>query len=386
MRMLRDASALRRPVSRRGLRGQRRKRSCERRTRRAAVAYVRFARGHGRELRQAAGHLGLSPRTVSRWWREWKTDQLALRARGRPTKTIGPWRRASVIGAMRKLPGVGVPTLRVLFPDVGKRELQELVDRFRSATRRDRRLLIHALRWTRPGSVWAIDFSEPPCPINGVHDQILCVRDLGSGCELWTLPILGKCAEVAIHSLKALVHWYGAPLVLKLDNDGVFRSHAVKRWAREVGIRLLYSPPYTPEYNGSIETGMGSLKTLAHVASALHDRPGQWTCDDIEEARCRMNLEGRPRGARGPSPDELWRGRDRINDAERDDFNTTYHDHYIAECDARELDPAVQWQHTERASIDRAALTSTLVKHGLLCIRRRRITLPIRKRNRAIIS
>ena len=309
-----------------------------------------------------------------------------MHARGRPVKAMSEASRSAVMDVLRRLPGVGVPTLRALFPEVGKRELQELVDRYRRAMRRGRRVAIRALRWTRPGAVWAMDFSEPPCNIDGVYDQVLCVRDLGSSCELWTLPIIGKSTQVVIHSLKALVHWYGAPLVLKLDNDGVFRSLDLKRWAREAGTRLLYSPPYTPEYNGSVESGMGSLKTQAHRISATHDRPGQWTCDDIEEARCRMNLEGRPRGADGPSRDELWCGRDRVAESERTHFNAVYRDRYAAECNARELDSKVQWQHAQRASIDRAALRGTLVKLGFLMIRRRRITLPIRKRNRARIT
>jgi len=386
MRMLKIADAPRHPVSRRGLRGQRRRRHCERRTRRAAVAYLRFALSRGRGLHRAAEHLAVSPRTLRRWWQDWRTHRIELRARGRPIKAMSESTRSAVIEVLHQVSGVGVPTLREIFPEAGKRELQELVDRYRRAMRRGRRVAIRALRWTRPGSVWAVDFSEPPCKIDGVYDQVLCVRDLGSGCELWTLPILGKSSQVVIHSLKALAHWHGAPLVLKLDNDGVFRSLDFKGWASEARIRLLYSPPYTPEYNGSVETGMGSLKCLAHRVSAANDRPGEWTCDDIEEARCRMNLEGRPRGASGPSPDALWRGRDRIDVIERDRFEAIYRERYEAECDARELDSKVQWQHAQRASIDRAALTGTLVKLGFLMIRRRRITLPIRKRNRAVIS
>ena len=385
MRMLSLLDAPRGGESRRGLRGQRRRRNSERRSRRAAVAYLRFGRGRGRDLRRAAEHLGVSPRTLLRWWQEWKTNRLELRTRGRPIKAMSPASRSAVMDVLRRLPGVGVPTLRVFFPDAGKRELQELVKRHRRAVRRGRRVTIQALRWTRPGSVWAMDFSEPPCRIDGMYDQVLCLRDLGSESELWALPILGKDTKVVIHSLKALVQWYGAPLVLKLDNDGVFRSLEFKRWAREAGIRLLYSPPYTPEYNGSVEAGMGALKLQAHRISALHDRPGQWTCDDIEEARCRMNLEGRPHGAAGPSPDELWRKRDRVTEAERECLDAVYRDHFTNECNARELDSTVQWQHAQRASIDRAALTSTLVKLGFLMIRRRRITLPIRKHNRVRI-
>jgi hypothetical protein len=32
--------------------------------------------------------------------------------------------------------------------------------------------------------VWAIDFAEPPQPIDGSYTRLLAVRDLGSGYQL----------------------------------------------------------------------------------------------------------------------------------------------------------------------------------------------------------
>jgi hypothetical protein len=39
----------------------------------------------------------------------------------------------------------------------------------------------HVLHWTVPGSVWAMDFAEPPAPVDGVYDYLFSVRDLASG-------------------------------------------------------------------------------------------------------------------------------------------------------------------------------------------------------------
>jgi transposase InsO family protein len=317
---------------------------------------------------------------LRRWEQAWRGTRLALQVRGRPVEPAEAELRAAVFATLQELgPGIGVPTLQRRFPEVGKRELEELVRRYRHAHRRERRILLHALRWRRPGSVWAMDFTEPPMPVERLYDQVFCVRDLPSGYQLWALPTIGKHTRTVIQALEALVKWYGAPLVLKLDNDGVFRSEALRAWAREHRILLLYSPARTPSYNGAAECGIGGVKTQAHYISALNDRVGEWTCDDIEQARRQMNQLGRPRGSAGPCPDELWNDREALNDHERDSFLRTYRRRYGVEAAKRGIPWGVQLQHTERTSIDRKAIAWVLVKHGFLMIRRRRITLPIRR-------
>jgi transposase InsO family protein len=270
-----------------------------------------------------------------------------------------------------------VPTLRGYFPEAGKRELEELVRRYRHAHRRKRRILLYALRWHRPGSVWAMDFAEPPAPVDGLYDQILCVRELSSGYQLWALPTIGKHARTVIHALEALVKWHGAPLVLKLDNDGTFRGGELRSWSWKHGVELLFSPARTPSYNGAAECGIGSLKTKSHYISALNDRVGEWTCDDVEQAKRQMNRLGRPRGVDGPCPKELWNDRVRLSDNERAVFQRDYRRYYAFESASRGIPRGVQLQHTERSSIDRHALARVLVERGYLSIRRRRITLPI---------
>ena len=43
--------------------------------------------------------------------------------------------------------------------------LRDLRNRYREVHRRKRGYL-HALKWTRPGTVWAMDFAHAPCPID----------------------------------------------------------------------------------------------------------------------------------------------------------------------------------------------------------------------------
>jgi transposase InsO family protein len=324
---------------------------------------------------------------LRRWEKAWHRNRLAVQVRGRPIEPAEAELRAAVYATLQELgPGSGVPTLHRLFPEVGKRELEELVRRYRHAHRRERRILLYALRWRRPGSVWAMDFTEPPKPVEGLYDQIFCVRDLPSGYQLWALPTIGKHTRTVIQALEALVKWHGAPLVLKLDNDGVFRSDALRAWARERGVLLLYSPARRPSYNGAAENGIGGLKIRAHYISALNDRVGNWTCDDLEQARRQMNRLGRPRGADGACPDELWNDRESVRDEERDVFLRDYRRRYGVESAKRGIPWGVQLQHIERTSIDREAIARVLVEHGFLMIRRRRITLSIRRWNADKIS
>jgi hypothetical protein len=70
------------------------------------------------------------------------------------------------------------------------------------------------------------------------------------------------------------------------------------------GTLQLLSPPGTPEYNGTCEAGIGSLKTRTHHEAARNDRPGEWTCDDVEGARMMDNETGRPWGVNGLTPKE----------------------------------------------------------------------------------
>jgi transposase InsO family protein len=364
------------PPRRRGLPGQKKRRRVERRVRRTTLACRRLAQRHGQPLVTLAASLGISPRSLRRWWQGWRRDGLAPRPRGRPPQHATRAERQDVLALFRDVgPHVGLPTLRRTFPAIARGELLELQRRYRRAWRRHRRLLLYLLHWRRAGAVWAMDFSEPPAPIDGQFKRLLLVRDLASGCQLAALPTRGEDGHVLRRLLDTLVAWHGVPLVLKSDNGSAFIADATRAWAVSHQVLQLYSPPSTPEYNGAVEAGIGSLKTHAHYAATGAGRPaGHWTCDDIEAAAQQANEMALPHGPHGPTPQEAWRQRPTIARDERDALRRTYRRRYALECSQRGLPWSVALQRNVKASVDRVAISQALIEHGYLAIRRKRIT------------
>jgi hypothetical protein len=180
-----------RPVSearrRRGLAGQRTRRLVEQRVRRHAVAFRRWASVQGLSIAVVAQHLGIRQRTLQSWETGWKRERLRVEGRGRPTcRSDRPARQQllSLIGLLG--PRIGVPTLQALCPQMARREVQDVLRRYRKVWKRRQKLLASILHWKKPGSVWAVDFAEPPLPIEGCYVRLLAVRDLASGFLPWT--------------------------------------------------------------------------------------------------------------------------------------------------------------------------------------------------------
>jgi transposase InsO family protein len=261
---------------------------------------------------------------------------------------------------------VGVPTLQALCPGLARREVADLLRRYRRAARRRQRRLARVLHWTRPGSVWAIDFAEPPVPVEGTFARLLAVRDLASGYQLLWLPVTDESAATAAAALVALFRAHGAPLVLKTDNGSAFDADAVRALLTRQGVTQLFSPPQVPSYNGACEAGIGSMKARTHQEAARHGRPGEWTCDDVEAARLQANQTARPWGVQGPTPSERWQARVAIEPAERAAFGATLRQ--------REREARVEQGYTTdgvlprpaEAAALRVALRRALVDHGLL--------------------
>ena len=56
-------------------------------------------------------------------------------------------------------------------------ELMEIKWRYLNILERRYKPVIRKLTWTRPGTVWAMDFTEPPNPVDEIFEQILVVDD-----------------------------------------------------------------------------------------------------------------------------------------------------------------------------------------------------------------
>jgi len=256
--------------------------------------------------------------------------------------------------AMRlESPHVAIATLQAWCPSASRRAIAG----WRRREWQHRRQRARVVQWHVPGRVWAMDFSHAPQPIEGQYRAILHVRDVASHYHLAALPVPRLSAPAVCGLLHALCATADPPLVLKVDNGSAFRSQALRAWAASVGTQLLYSPPQTPRFNGSIEGSIGALTTRAHHAAVLAGHPETWTCADVEAARMAANtVTTRP--AQATALDH-WQHALRITREERRRF--------VAACEA-----ATRTLTTpNRAVTQRTAIVDTLQRFGYVSITRR---------------
>ena len=76
---------------------------------------------------------------------------------------------------------------------------------------------------------------------------------------------------------------YGPPLVIKSDNGSAFTAELFQDLLSEHGVTQLLSPPALPRYNGSVESGIGSMKLRTADHSAF-SHGTIWSADDCEAA------------------------------------------------------------------------------------------------------
>lgn len=272
-------------------------------------------------------------------------------------------------------------------PRGGRRgsHLPELTKRARRVCRRRYHQCQHVLHWTRPGSVWAMDFTETPAPIDGLYPYLLAVRDLASGQLLLALPLVTATAQETIPALAPLFAGHGAPLVLKTDNGSPFCASLTQDFLHDHRVTMLFSPPYWPRYNGAIEASIGSLKTRTEYHAAHEGRPGHWTWDDVVWAKDQANATARPHGPNRPTPDQAWATRTTITAEERLLFQASVA-HQRTEVQAQDGWPSSGPSSTmDERALDRQAIQRALVEHGYLVFRRRRLPLTFTKKKVANI-
>jgi transposase InsO family protein len=367
------------PSSHRGFARQRRARERESLLRGHIVELTLWTSTLGLSLPETANLLHLAPRTLRDWRND--LDLPSLHLLGRPTLRSPRADRTAVLDVLKELgPATSVATLRDCFAWMPRAELEDLLKRYRHVWQRRYHAAPHTLHWKVPGAVWAMDFSQAPRPIDGVYPYLFAVRDLASHQQLRWQPAFDMTALTVIDSLWGLFVTHGVPLVVKADNGSAFVADATQDFLLSLGVKLLFSPPHTPWYNGAIEAGIGSLKTRTERYAAKNGHPGYWTTDDVAAAQTEANATARPKGETGPTPDELWQTRREISPAERRLFQESvqkYRD---------ELNPQEPLSRTEDRRMNREAIRRALVEHDILLFSRRRIPLPIPSQKTANIT
>jgi transposase InsO family protein len=370
------------PSTRRGYARQRSARERESILRGNIASLTRWTLNLGLSLPETADLLHLAPRTLRHWYEDFRSEAPRIHLLGRRTLRAPLADRTEVLDVLDELgPATSVATLRTCFPSMPRAELEDLVKRYRRVWRKRHQHVQFCLHWQHPGAVWAMDFSDAPRPIDGIYPYLLAVRDLASHQQLLWLPVLDMTAETTIKALAMLFVLHGgAPLVLKADNGPAFVAAATQEFLLPAGVNLLFSPPHTPEYNGSIEAGNGSLKTRTERYATRADHPTYWTSDDVAAAQSEANATARPRGETGPTPDQLWQTRRPIAAAERVLFQEAVLRH------RQELGEMEGLPNMEERRMQREAIRCALVEHNILWFSRRTIPLPITRQKTAMIT
>jgi transposase InsO family protein len=365
----------------RGWPAQRIQRERERNARLHAVEFSHWTTHQGLPSSQAASSLGIPRETLATWQRRWRTDGLRAWPLGRPCHRSDRLTRNAAIDLLHSVgPQIGLPALQAAFPQMARRELLDLQTRYRRLWRKENSRLTCVLHWHHPGAVWAMDHVEPPLPVEDSWPYLLAVRDLASGYQLLWLPVLDQSAHSTIAALTALFEEHGPPLLLKSDNGSGFLAEATRALLHQYHVVPLFSPVYTPSYNGACEAGNGSLKTRTLDQAVRAGRPAHWTADDAEAARRAANELNYPRKLQGATPAQCWNARTRISQEERAAFGRALEDHE----NALQLEQAklsnVCLGLPAQAHVDRLAIRRALVDRGFLTLTRRSITPPIPSR------
>lgn len=315
-----------------------------------------------------AEKLGLAASTVRTWLREWReARRLAAKKRGRPRGELSPLERRAVLELFRDHPSLGARRVARM-AGLPRRAVADLKARVMGMLARWRRR--SRCEWTRPGAVWAMDFTEPKVPMEHGATRVLVVRDLASGRQLAAIALRGESSRDVVRELRALFHEHGPPLVLKCDNGGPLVAKRVRRLLRQHGVALLRSPPYCPAYNGSCERSLGWTKVGA--VECMHARGAEELGQaDLDQARHLQNATGSPRHLRGQSPEEAWSGRTPIPPEER----VAFQEALAAALEREEQDFEKRTGHSpdrrDCATIQRAATSRVLCELDYLRIRRR---------------
>jgi len=358
---------------------QRPLREVEHDARRHAVAAASWMLERGESMVEVAERLQLAQRTLRGWIEGVEHGRLGPKNRGRPVEKLSLAQRMEIIAVMTELgpQKTGLATFIGCFPGVARSALWDILCRYRELLIRRHAKSLWTLRWGVPGAVWAMDYAEPPAPIDGTYEYVFAVRDLASHCQLAWTPCENANSQTTICQLQELFARYGTPIVMKGDNGSPIASKAVRDFLDSCGVWFLASPPLTPNYNGAVEAGIGWMKARTEEHAALWKRAGRWTTDDCAAAIAKTNNCGRPWGEHRPTPWEAFAARAMITQETRDAFSTEVVKWERTLSTARARRDPKPITRAERDQISRGALRTAMTAQGYLEVRRGRVTSPV---------
>ena len=352
------------PRSRRCELAQRPRREAERDARQVAIGYIEEASQQGvpasivaQQLRTPRGRCDIGS---LKELEPSRTRAISQNLLGRRTQ------RSASLSDGREWTHGGIGCLAPLFRTIPRCILENLLRRYRRVWRWRYQQKGFRLTWLRAGTVWAIDFSQAPYPIDGIYKYLFAVRDLASHRQLAWHPFSTETAQETIFVLEDLFRRYGPPLVLKSDNGSAFIAELFTDFLQSLARIAPALSRAHPQYNGALERSNATLKTFTHQHAIHAGHPFLWTSADVDQARQLANTLSRPWGHRGASPEEAWQACAPIHADERQLFLATVDLQRLKTLSERGLDATQELDRKEQASVDRPAISQTLQDLGYL--------------------
>jgi len=251
---------------------------------------------------------------------------------------------------------MGLEPLKRCFPEITRRETQEILGDYREHYRRTHPFLEIRLRWNLPGAVWAMDHT-----LEKGRGKVFSVKDLATGRQLLHQEVEDLGAERVIGELECLFESQGRPLVVKSDQGSAFKAAETESFMKRRGIFLLLSPARRPQYNGSIESRIRWLKCRTRFQTP---GPGSATNAAATNRALALTNEHYCTQSKWPPIDESLR----VTFARAVEETAD-------EAAQRGLYTQRAWPRVRR-NIWRHAIASALEAHGILQVWRREIPLP----------
>jgi hypothetical protein len=151
---------------------------------------------------------------------------------------------------------------------VSRRELGRMVEQVRHDQAADRRRQLRRIEWVVPGVAWAMDITEYDREGFG-KTYLNNMQDLGSRYKFFPLAGGYPVGEEIAGYLSEKFDRYGAPFVLKRDNEATLNHQAVNEILKQYYVLSLNSPDYYAPYNGAIEESQREVKKCLGEKLAL---------------------------------------------------------------------------------------------------------------------
>lgn len=216
--------------------------------------------------------LKLKYATFKRWKSRLNSDCPVIRLPGpkkvRPLKTGQLTQEIKALNHCRKRTHGAVNLHQSYRQSISRRDFALLVAMARYDAYVEHRNNLRRIHWRVPGLVWSMDGTEWGHDENGKKLHLHNLMDMASRYKF--RPIAGEfaCGEAIAKHLAWHYDRFGAPLFQKRDNGSNMLHAEVNRMLGAYGVIELNSPPYYPQYNGSMEAAQKEYKSAIRTKLA----------------------------------------------------------------------------------------------------------------------